>query len=130
MQRLTIRLAGRVLASGLLGMALMVPTAALAAEPSAQPAASASDGTQATDQAPGQPSDGTVVLDPSFVTAPTSTPVGRVLGLTGKPNRTPPPTDAATTRAGTSSPEGLPLLLAVLATICLACARMPDVRRR
>jgi hypothetical protein len=131
MQRPTIRLAGRVLAAGALGLALLIPTAVLAADPSGEPLASDPASAQPSDTPSASPSDGNVEVDPTFIVSPTPTPVGAVLSATGKPERTPPPTDTGSQRPTSSTPQGLPiLLLAVLATICLAFARTPDVRRR
>lgn len=137
MRRPTIRLAGRLLVAGVLGLALLVPATALAADPSTDPGTSTPASAQPSDFASEQPTesptDGTVEVDPTFIASapPTATPVGAVLSETGRPDRTPPPTDTtASQRPTTSSPQGLLVLLSVLATICLACARMPDVRRR
>lgn len=136
MHRPTIRLAGRVLVAGVLGLALLAPATVLAADPSIDPVASAPASEQPSDTASEQPtetpSEGTVEVDPTFIASaqPTATPIGAVLSATGRPDRTPPPTDTVSQRPASSSPQGMLVLLAVLATICLACARLPDVRRR
>ncbi|MFN8631670.1 MAG: hypothetical protein U0838_15540, partial [Chloroflexota bacterium] len=130
MQHTTIRLAGRLLIVGVLGLALLTPAAVLAADPGSSvvdPVASQPASEQPTDSASADPSQGTVEVDPTFIAAPTAKPSGAVLAATGKPERTPPPTDTQSQRPAASPSHGLPILLIVLATICLACARMPDV---
>ena len=132
MQRRTIRLAGLLALTGALALAHVAPAATLAADPSSAPAASEQASDQPTDQPTEAPSDGNVVVDPTFVTAPTATPVGAVLGATGRPPTTPPPTDAVAgdhSAAGAAS-QGIVLLLLALATISLVVAPKPEVRRR
>ena len=124
MQRRTIRLAGTLALVGALVMALVAPAAILAADPSSAPAAS--------DQASDQPTDGNIVVDPTFVTTPTATPVGAVLGATGRPEVTLPPTDAVAAEhpAVNATAEGILLVALALATISLVVAPKPEVRPR
>jgi hypothetical protein len=125
--RRTLGLAGRLAAAAFLGLALLAPAAALAADPPADPTATE----QPTDAPTEAPSDGGISVDPTFIPAPTSTPAGSVLGATGRPQITLPPTDAGTPgHASDTDARGFMLLLLGLATICLASARMPGVRRR
>ena len=129
--RRTLGLAGRLAAAAFLGLALLAPAAALAADPPTDPTATEQP-TDAPTEAPTEaPSDGGISVDPTFVPAPTSTPAGSVLGATGRPQITLPPTDAGTAgHASDTDARGFMLLLLGLATICLASARVPDVRRR
>ena len=78
------------------------------------------------------PSDGGIAVDPTFITTPTATPVGQVLGFTGRPRHTLPPTDAVAAEHSTAVADmrGLALLVFALATICLVVASPPEVRRR
>ncbi len=77
---------------------------------------------------------GEIVIDPTFITEtpqPASTPVGQVLGATGRPQATPPATDTipAATAPGTSL--HVLLLLAIAGSvIALLAARVPAARRR
>jgi len=132
MQRRTIRLAGMLALAGALVMALVAPAAIFAADPSSAPAASDQASAQPSAQPTEAPSDGNVVVDPTFVTTPTATPVGAVLGATGRPQVTLPPTDAVAAEhpAANATAQGVVLLLVVLATISLVVAPKPEVRRR
>lgn len=117
----------RTAAAVLLGIALLAPAAALAAEPSADGSAS----TAPSAAAPGASATGVVVVDPSFIAEPTARPSGAVLAATGRPVTTPPATDvSAAERVPTGGAPALPLVLAALATISIGIARMPGARRR
>jgi hypothetical protein len=133
MQRPTIRLAGRLALASALFLALLTPAAAFAADPVSGPSASASAeaSSQPTDPTPSpSASEQGISVDPTFI-APTATPNGAVLGATGRPQHTLPPTDAVAGSSSTSAnAQGLPLLLLALATICLVAASLPEVRRR
>ena len=123
MDRRRLGPAGRLAVSMFLGLALLGPTAALAADPTPDPVATA-------DAPAAAPSDGGIAVDPTFIIA-TPTPAGSVLGITSPPRVTLPPTDTgAVDRSAGTDARGLALLLLVLATICLAPVRLPDVRRR
>jgi hypothetical protein len=81
---------------------------------------------------PSIPGDGEVSIDGPFLTpTPSTTPSGAVLGATGVPVLTPPPTDV-TGRGAASAGGGLPLLLLALAglsSIALIVGRVPAARR-
>lgn len=73
---------------------------------------------------------GEVVIDPTFIT-PTAEPHGQVLGATGRPEATPPSTDAIT--AATTSGTGLHVLLVLGVAgslLALLAVRVPPARRR
>lgn len=131
MQRLTIRLLGRLALASAILFALLTPAAVFAADPVGGASPSAGTDSQAAGASPtASSSDQVISVDPTFITA-TDAPKGAVLSATGRPQRTLPPTDAvaASSSAGANA-QGLPLLLLALATICLVAARMPEVRRR
>lgn len=76
---------------------------------------------------------GEISIDPPFVTpTPDATPSSEVLGAAGRPELTPPPTDAVggrTTAPG--SGVAVLLLLAIAATsLMLLAGRLPVARRR
>ena len=130
MQRPTIRLAGRLALAGALVLALLAPGAVFAADPTAEASASPQASQPADPPATPSASDQAVSIDPTFIT-PTAAPEGAVLSSTGRPQQTLPATDAVGGTSSTSAnPQGLPLLLLALATISLAVASLPEVRRR
>ncbi len=129
------RLVGALLA-GLLGLALVAPMAALAADgpgpmdappTDAQPTEVIDDGI-----------DGEVVYDPYFVSpepdaTPETAPVAAVRGGTGRPRLTPPPTDTAGIVPDHAGGSGVPLLLVALAALSFTVpvlGRAPGVRHR
>ncbi|HYO41940.1 MAG TPA: hypothetical protein VES19_01970 [Candidatus Limnocylindrales bacterium] len=77
---------------------------------------------------------GEITIDPTFIVAtpaPASTPVGEVLGATGRPDATPPATE--TFPAGTASGASLHVLLLLAiagSAIALVAAGVPAARRR
>jgi hypothetical protein len=75
------------------------------------------------------PPDGEISVDPTFITA---APSGAVLGATGRPDVTPPPTDAITTTstAGGATLQALLVVLAAVSILVLLAGRLPDARRR
>ncbi len=125
------RLAGIVVAAGLVVAALAAPVAAFAAEPGADPSGSSADA-QPTEA---QPTDGgEVVYDPIFLTpTPDATPVGEVRAITSRPDPTPPATDSIggpATRTSGSGVEAILLGLAGLSSMVLLLGRVPAARRR
>jgi hypothetical protein len=143
------RLTSALLLALLAALLLALPGAASvsAAEPSASsgdPSASQPEPSQSADPSQSaaptpQPTDGEVVVDPTFFTpTPEATqpsdagPSGTVAGVTGRPEVTPPATDALA--AGAASPgAGLPVLIAALAAlslVALVAAQLPAIRRR
>ena len=147
------------MARTLAGVALLVaafaaPAAALAAQPVAGhqvtiPLAADGDDQDAqpvdeepTDALPpdevptdAQPTDdGVVVYDPVFITpAPVATPVGEVRAVVGRPDVTPPATDAIDGRGARPAgrgPEALLLVLGGLSALILLLGRVPGARRR
>ena len=78
--------------------------------------------------------DGVVVYDPVFVTpSPVPPPVGEVRGVVGRPDVTPPATDAIDGRGATTAgrgPEALLLVLGGLSALILLLGRVPGARRR
>src|SRR4051812_48847832 len=127
------RLAGSLAGLTLLIAALAAPAATLAARhplghPLATTAVVESDGEdpagdqQPTDAPPtatlatdGQPTDGDVVYDPVFTTpTPHATPVGAVRSATGRPEVTPPATDAIGSPGRSASTAAIQGVLAVL----------------
>jgi hypothetical protein len=127
----TLRLAGRVVVAGVLGLAVLTPAAVLAADPA--PVAVASNTPSDQPSTAPSASDGGIAVDPTFITSPTPTPTGRVLDATGRPGTTPPATEAvgSVSSTGPDAPSLVLLLLGVAtATIILVAACLPDVRRR
>jgi hypothetical protein len=139
------RLVGALLA-GLLGLALVAPMAALAADGPGPVDAPPTDA-QPTDAQPtdAQPTeviddgiDGEVVYDPYFVSpepdaTPETAPVAAVRGGTGRPRLTPPPTDTAGIVPDHAGGSGVPLLLVALAALSFTVpvlGRAPGVRHR
>lgn len=141
MERRTIRSLRHAALAAALGLSILAPATAFAANPAQgltpggtggiTPATETSPSPAASDasQSPSA-SDGSISIDPTFIT-PTQTPASSVLSATGLPDRTLPPTDAVAgaPNAGSDARGALPLLLA-LATISLVAARLPEVRRR
>lgn len=76
---------------------------------------------------------GELAIDPLFLTpTPAATPMSEVLGATGRPGVTPPPTDVEGGRTTTPG-YGLAVLLLLgtaLATLLLLAGRLPVARRR
>lgn len=71
-----------------------------------------------------------IAVDPTFL-PPAAIPRGAILSATGRPQQTPPATDAvAGSGLASANAQGLSILLLALATICLVAARLPEVRRR
>jgi hypothetical protein len=102
-------------------LALGAASSVLADDPTDDPFASAAP----------NPS-GEIAVDPTFITPrPTATPKSEVLGATGRPQRTPPPTD--TVGAPSQSPgSGLQVLLVLGvagSTLVLIVGRLPVARR-
>ena len=130
MQRPTIRLAGRLALAGTLFVALLAPAVVFAADPTAEAPAAPQASQPADPVATPSASDQVISIDPTFIT-PTASPEGAVLSSTGRPQQTLPATDAVGGTSSTSAnPQGLLLLLLALATISLAVASLPEVRRR
>lgn len=140
MKRRTDRLPRRLALAAALGLSLLAPAAAFAANPAPSTTGGTGAVTPASDTSPSpstsdasqspSASNGSISIDPTFIT-PTQTPESSVLSATGVPDRTLPPTDveAGAPTAGSDARGLLPLLFA-LATISLVVARLPEVRHR
>jgi len=101
-------------------LALAAASSVLAADPTDDPFVSET------------PNPSEIAIDPTFVTPEaTPTPVSEVLGATGRPQRTPPPTD--TVGAPSQSPgaglQALLLLGVAGITLVLMVGRLPVARR-
>jgi hypothetical protein len=104
-------------------LALGAATSAFAADPSDNPV---------TISETPNPS-GEISVDPTFITPePAATPASEVLGTKGRPERTPPPTDAVSVPAQAPG-TGLQVLLllgAAGSSLVLLVGRLPVARRR
>jgi hypothetical protein len=103
-------------------LALGAASTAFAADPSGDPVISETP----------NPS-GEISVDPTFITpAPEATPVSDVMGATGRPERTPPPTDTigAPAKAPGTGLQVLLLLGVAGSSLVLIAGRLPVTRRR
>jgi len=103
------------------------PTPSASASASPTPSASASDSPSPT---PSESASASASPTPSeSASQPASSPSGSVLGATGTPQITPPPTDALGAAQG-SAGSGLPLVLAAVSALLLAALAVTPSRRR
>jgi len=124
-----------------LALALLLATAAVPAVLAADDGAPAADPTPAVEPT-AQPDptptpfdgNGEITIDPTFITStptPAATPVGEVLGATGRPDATPPATDTIMAVTAPSTSLHVLLLLAIAGSVlALLAARLPAARRR
>lgn len=123
-----------------LALALLLATAAVPAVLAADDGAPAAEPTPAVEPT-AQPDptatpfdgNGEITIDPTFITStptPAATPVGEVLGATGRPDATPPATDTIKAATAPSTSLYVLLLLAIAGSVLALLATRPAARRR
>ena len=111
-----------------LGLTIMLVPPALAAD--GEPPAVEPTTTPAVEPTPTPIENGEIVIDPTFITT-TPTPAGQVAGATGRPEPTPPSTDAITHATASGTSLQVLLVLGVAGSLLgLVAARLPVRRRR